>query len=585
MAFCSFSKEYDENAYTLIENKFITKYLPNADGFAVKVYLYGLYLCKRAENEFDLKAMATALNTTEKKIADAFLYWEDYDLVDVVSRDPLSIAYLPVRSALGRLKKIRYEQYADFNKELQRKFQKVGKFVTAADYVKYMNFLEENDIQPQAFLLIAEFCINKQGENVSPSYIFNKAKKFIRNGWTSYEQVERELSNYNAHEGDLTAIFALIGVSRAPDESDYALYKKWTEEQGFAKAAIMTAARKMKRGSVNSLDLLLSELAEKGKLEAKEIETYLTERETLGNLTFRIAKKLGLKISNPATYVDEYVEKWFTFGYEDSSLLDIALYCLKTDRGDFGAMHALVQTMFSNGIVSKDSVKEYLKGKNDELKLFTAIQGICGGIRKSVANLELIRTWRDWKFSNEMILEAAKRAATSANPIPYMNKILSDWKHSNIFRVEDLATDTKPTGNTGANAPTGSYGGYTNPNIEAINAKSDRERYYALKRQEAQKTADKNLAKANENARFKEISVQLSKMEISLAKAEVFAPETLPSLQDQKSALLAERAEILRGMGMTEAQLTPQYSCPKCSDTGFLKNGKACDCYKLAQGL
>ena len=278
------------------------------------------------------------------------------------------------------------------------------------------------------------------------------------------------------------------------------------------------------------------------------------------------------------------MEKWFNCGYEDSSLLDVALYCLKTDRGDFGAMHALVQTMFSNGIVSRDSVKEYLKGKNDELKLFTAIQGICGGIRKSVANLELIRTWRDWKFSNEMILEAAKRAATSTNPIPYINKILSDWKHSNIFRVEDIAADTKPTA-TGASGNSGGYGGYTNPNIEAVNAKSDRERYYALKQQEAQKTADKNLAKANENARFKELSVELSKMEISLAKAEVFAPETLPALQEQKSALLKERAEILHEMGMTETQLTPQYSCPKCSDTGFLKNGKACDCYKLAQDL
>ena len=41
MAFCAFSKECDDNAYTLVENKFINKYLPHADGFAVKVYLYG----------------------------------------------------------------------------------------------------------------------------------------------------------------------------------------------------------------------------------------------------------------------------------------------------------------------------------------------------------------------------------------------------------------------------------------------------------------------------------------------------------------------------------------------------------------
>ena len=40
MSFCSFSKEFNENAFTTVENQFVTKYMPDADGFAVKVYLY-----------------------------------------------------------------------------------------------------------------------------------------------------------------------------------------------------------------------------------------------------------------------------------------------------------------------------------------------------------------------------------------------------------------------------------------------------------------------------------------------------------------------------------------------------------------
>ena len=30
----------------------------------------------------------------------------------------------------------------------------------------------------------------------------------------------------------------------------------------------------------------------------------------------------------------------------------------------------------------------------------------------------------------------------------------------------------------------------------------------------------------------------------------------------------------------TEADFTPRYACTKCSDTGFLPDGKMCDCYK-----
>ncbi|MBR4943247.1 MAG: DnaD domain protein, partial [Clostridia bacterium] len=202
MAFCNFSKEYD-NGYTTIDNKFITKYLPEADGFAVKVYLYGLYLCENRETDFSASNMAEVLKTTEEKICEAFAFWEDYDLVEILSKNPLSVQYLPVRTAVGRPKKIRYEQYSDFNKELQRKLQKVGKFITANEYIKYMKFLEENSLQPQALLLIVEYCVTKQGEGVTPSYVFNKAKKLIRSGFTTYEQVEKALSNYNTHEGEL----------------------------------------------------------------------------------------------------------------------------------------------------------------------------------------------------------------------------------------------------------------------------------------------------------------------------------------------------------------------------------------------
>lgn len=574
MAFCSFSKDNDGNFYTIVENKFITKYLPEADGFAVKVYLYGLYLCENTDSEFSLASMAEVLRSSEDKIREAFAFWEDYDLVEILAKEPFTVQYLPVKSAVGRPKKIRYEQYADFNKELQRKMQKVGKFVSAGDYVKYMRFFEENTMQPQAFLLVAEYCINKQGEAISPAYIFNKAKKLIRQGYTTYEQVEKELSSYNAHEGDLLAVLSALSIyQRNPDETDYALYAKWTEKLGFTKDGVITAAKKLKRGSMNSLDLTLDELAEKGKTEAKEIEHYLTERELLANLTFRIGRKLGVKVQNPSTYIDEYTEKWYTFGFEESSLLDLALFCLKTERGDFDSMHELVQKLFSDGVVTKDGVKEFLKEKNAELKLFTKIQSVCGGLRKSATNLSLIKTWREWKFNDDMILEAAKRSATSSSPIPYMNKILSDWKRAEIYSPQ--AIPVAPT--SAPNTPTRAY---VNPAVEAVNAKADRERYYSLLREKAQARADKFVAKANGNARFKEITAELSRMEIALAKAEVFEPKQLPVLEEQKSALLVERSKILQGLGITEAELLPQFSCRKCSDTGFLKSGAACSCYK-----
>ena len=579
MAFCSFSKDCDDNSYVTVENKFITKYLPEADGFAVKVYLYGLYLCKNAVSDFSLASMAEVLKTDEEKIQEAFAFWEDYDLVAVASKEPFAVQYLPVKSATGRPKKVRYEQYADFNKELQRKLGRVGKFVSSSDYVKYMRFLEETSLQPQALLLIVEYCINKQGEATSPAYIFNKAKKLIRGGALTYEQVERELSSYNLNEGNLVAVFGALNLANATtrkvEEADYSLYRKWTETLGFDKDAILAAAKCLKRGSMNALDITLEDLYERALKEPVAITEFLCAREFMASLAFRVGRKLGVKVSNPVPYVEEYISKWCELGFDDTALLDIALFCMKNGHGSFDEMHSLVEKLAAQGFISAAQVKAYLKEKNEDLKIFSKIQEVCGGLRKSAAGLTLIKNWREWGFSEAMLLEAAKRSAASANPLPYMNKILSDWKDGGVFEVKNIPTSNASSGggNSGARA-------YVSPTVDAANAKSDRERYYALLREKAQTRADKFLAMANANARFKEISTELSKMEIALAKAEVFEPKNLPALQEKKQTLLFERKDILLALKIDEADLSPKFACEKCSDTGFLKSGAACGCYK-----
>lgn len=571
MSFCAFSKDFDENAYTIVENKFITKYLPHADGFAVKVYLYGLYLCKN-ETEFGVSAMAEVLGVDVEQIKDAFFYWEDYDLVSVLSKEPFVVQYLPVRSAVGQPKKARYERYAEFNKQLGLKMQKVNKFLTANDFLKYMHFLQDSEMQPSALLLIVDYCIGKQGDAVSASYIFNKAKKFIRNGWITYDQVERELADYNVYEAEVTALLSAMHITRTPDESDYTMYKTWRETLGVSKSAILSAAKHLKKPTIGALDLTINELSRLGKTDKNDVEEYLLERDMLVNVTFHIANKLGVSVSNPAAYVEEFTKKWIDCGYEESSLLAIARYCLRTDRTKFSDMDETVMRFFEQGVVNEDSVKAYLKVKNDELDLFMKIQGVCGSIRKSSANLSFIETWRNWNFSEPMILEAAKRAAASSSPIPYMNKILSDWKRGGIFVLTDIP-DHAPT-------VSAQKQGYFNAKVEEQNAKTDRERYYAERRERAQSNAEKYLALANANARFKEIGIALGKMEISLAKAEVFEPHALPALKEEKAMLISERKDILKALGLTESKLVPQYECKKCSDTGFLKTGVACDCYK-----
>ena len=206
------------------------------------------------------------------------------------------------------------------------------------------------------------------------------------------------------------------------------------------------------------------------------------------------------------------------------------------------------------------------------MKLFAKLREICGITSKNALGITMVETWRGWSFSDEMILEAGKRATGTANPIPYMNKILSDWKREGVTRVEAIPAPVLSPKTSPVSAI-----------IEDINAKTDRERYYALRREQAQSVADKFIERANANAEFKRVSQSLSRMEISLAKAEVFSPEKLPALKEEKASLMGTRKAILSALGIEEWQLLPQYACKQCSDTGFLPSGTVCKCYAPSQ--
>ena len=259
--------------------------------------------------------------------------------------------------------------------------------------------------------------------------------------------------------------------------------------------------------------------------------------------------------------------------FEDFCDLAEYLNCFAGERSyDEGGFEKCADRIANN---LKD--KDYLKEKNADHKLFGKLREVCPSIKNNATNLSMLATWRAWKFSDEMILEAAKRSVGSANPIPYMNKILSDWKRQQIFAIKDIP-ESKTTG--AGTSSTQNSRSFATPMIEAINAKADRERYYALLREKALSRADKFTAQANKNKRFKEVTSELSKMEIALAKAEVFDPTKLPALTEEKAKLLQERREILHSLGIDEADLQPQYACMRCSDTGFLPSGVACNCYK-----
>lgn len=571
MGFCYFSSEFTTNSYTSVENKFIVKYMPQADDAAVKIYLYGLYLCQAPARDFTVENCAEVLKLPVEKIIESFEFWEDCDLVQIICRDPFTLEYLPVTASAGRPKKIRYEKYADFNKELQRKMGDVGIFIDYPVLQKYMNFLQNNEIEQQAFLLIVEYCLRRSGGSVSHAEIFNKAKNFVRRGLFTYGQVEKALSDFNVHTADLKKVLATLGgYRREPDESDYTLFAKWLSD-GLDVGAVVAAAKSMKRGSMQSLDALLEEMKEKEILTAEGAENYLAERDRLCALTYKIAKNLGLKLSSPLVYVDEYTRKWTDLGFEDeNNLCALALFCTKTERNSFALMDELIAGLHEQAYTD-ENVQEYIKERQKDLKLLSRIQSLCGSVRRNEANLNMLSVWRKWSFGDDMIIEAATRSANTAHPLSYINKILSAWKRDGIFAPADIPEKQPAASNTAEQR---------NAAALAADERAERERFYAERRAKAQAAADRFERRALADPQYKRIAAELSTAERNAAKAEAFGQSDLAELLTIVKDLKERKKAVLAGMGITENDLIPKYFCKKCSDTGFLPDGRACDCYR-----
>ena len=103
MALAAFSDNFALYDVTPVENIFLLEYMPYAPGDYVRVYLYGLMLCRYPDREGTAESMAKALNMEAGQVLDALRYWEKKGLLEGVGDNPPRFLFRNVRSAMQDL--------------------------------------------------------------------------------------------------------------------------------------------------------------------------------------------------------------------------------------------------------------------------------------------------------------------------------------------------------------------------------------------------------------------------------------------------------------------------------------------------
>lgn len=103
------------------------------------------------------------------------------------------------------------------------------------------------------------------------------------------------------------------------------------------------------------------------------------------------------------------------------------------------------------------------------------------------------------------------------------------------------------------------------------------------RRRQAESTAAQNLTDFLENCpRAGEIKRQLASNAAAAAKAVLAGGDVRGEMEKYKALGLALNREyegILASCGLSRRDIEPQYTCPKCKDTGFV-DGHMCECYR-----
>jgi len=439
MAFCKFSSEVIANNKIELSNSFVKEFLPNANAECVKVYLYGLFLCNNPANvDNSIESIARVLNMTEEDIVSSFLYWQEMNLVQVLNISPIEIRYLPVKNYSALLHKYNKDKYKNFNIQTQEII--TGRMITPNEYQEYYHLIESLHMEPNALIKIIKYCVDLKNENVGYSYILAVAKSWAYEGILTEEDVESRIGDQERSSTDIKLVLKALNIRRTASVEEYQLFLTWIKDFGYPVDTIVFVAKleKNKMGGMLKLNKTLTRCFEQGLTSKKEIEDYLNSLSNLYDTARVVCAKIGQRYDNLENVIDTYISPWLNLGFEKDCLVNIANYCFKSNIKTLEGMNGLVNRFFKLGILTSESLENYL---NKSLEHDDQIKKVLDklGIIREVNGIDrkLYATWKtSWNISDDLLDYACGLSTDKIQPIQYLNKILSQYFINKITTVD-----------------------------------------------------------------------------------------------------------------------------------------------------
>ncbi len=255
---------------TIVSNIFIDKYMKDANGEFVKVYLYLLRCLTLSTPHITTADIADKLNLTEKDIVRALKYWTKVSVLSVDfgnnEEEPSSITFLPlgetpvsepsmeaatkepVISPSEENKKISYSpaqikrlKERDEIKQLLYIVERyIGKTLTGPEISTVLYFQDNLGFSVDLIEYLVEYCVTNQ--HISLRYMEKVANAWYDNGIRSISEARDYISINSKRTLAVSKAFGIGDRNLTPVEIDF--INRWYDEYGFDKEIVAEACKR-----------------------------------------------------------------------------------------------------------------------------------------------------------------------------------------------------------------------------------------------------------------------------------------------------------------------------------------------------
>lgn len=293
---------------TVLENEFIDRYMPLANGEYVKVYLLLLRHLNRPDGVLSVSEMADLLECTEKDVRRALKYWKSKNLVDYHEHPepespsmstPLPEAMTTPETAAPPASVPNIQQYRErkeFKELLFVAEQYLGKTLSSAEIDTITYFYDTLHMSAELIEYLIEYCV--ENGHKSMHYIQKVALSWCEQKLTTVSAAKANTVLYNKNCYSILNAYGIKG--RAPAASETAYIKKWNDEYGFSLDIIIEACNRtmntIHQPNFEYTDTILKKWMEKNVRCRKDIDMldadFQKEKERRKKLTVKPADNI-----------------------------------------------------------------------------------------------------------------------------------------------------------------------------------------------------------------------------------------------------------------------------------------------------